>query len=286
MPEFRRLLAVRIFGQFGDGLFAAGLVGAILFDPNREAEPWKIATAFAVLFLPYSVIAPFAGAVLDRWDRRYVLVAANATRLLLIALVAVLLAIDANDLWVLAGALLVNGVNRFVASGLSAALPHVVPEQEVVTMNAVATAVGGVALFFGANCIFFPRWVFGAGHASSAATLFAALVPVFVATVLAVRFAPRSLGPDDTDRAVHGSAFYAVVTGWQHGLRTVVSTSSVSATLTGLAAHRIAFGINTMLILVLVHHTRTEAAALVIAAAFAGAAAVGQFAANLSPRRS
>ena len=37
LPEFRRLLEVRTVSQFGDGLFQAGLAGAILFNPDRAA---------------------------------------------------------------------------------------------------------------------------------------------------------------------------------------------------------------------------------------------------------
>ena len=77
--------------QFGDGLFAAGLAGGILFNPERPAEPWAVAGNFAVLFLPYSLLGPFAGALLDRWDRRLVLVGANLGRLLLVLAVAALL---------------------------------------------------------------------------------------------------------------------------------------------------------------------------------------------------
>jgi MFS family permease len=84
LPEFWRLLELRTVSQFGDGLFQAGLAGAILFNPERAAKPWEIAGAFAVLFLPYSLLGPFAGALLDRWDRRVVLIAANLGRLLLV----------------------------------------------------------------------------------------------------------------------------------------------------------------------------------------------------------
>jgi hypothetical protein len=52
IPQFWRLLELRAVSQFGDGLFQAGLAGAILFNPDRAAEPWAIAGAFAVLFLP------------------------------------------------------------------------------------------------------------------------------------------------------------------------------------------------------------------------------------------
>ena len=77
LPDFWRLLKLRAASQFGDGLFQAGLAGGLLFNPERAADPWAVAGAFAVLFLPYSVLGPFAGALLDRWDRRLVLIVAN-----------------------------------------------------------------------------------------------------------------------------------------------------------------------------------------------------------------
>jgi MFS family permease len=282
MPEFARLLQVRLASQFGDGLFQAGLAGAILFNPDRAAEPWAIAASFAVLFLPYSVVGPFAGALLDRWDRRYVLVGASLARLVLIGIVALLLAIGAADVPILCGALIVNGVTRFVTSGLSAALPHVVPREQVVTMNSVATAVGAAATFVGANFMLVPRWVFGAGDTGSATVIFTVTLPVLLALLLSLRFASHSLGPDDTARAIHGSAIYAVATGWVHGLRTVAATPSVAATLSSLAAHRVTFGINTLLMLVIVRHSGTQVVGgLGIAVVFVTATGSGSFLATL-----
>ena len=282
MPEFGRLLWVRIFSQFGDGLFSGGLAGAILFNTDRAAEPWAIAASFAVLFLPYSLIGPFAGALLDRWDRRYVLIAANAARVVLITGVGMLLTFGESDLAVLAGALIVNGFTRFVMSGLSAALPHVVPREQVVTMNSVSTAVGAVATFVGANFMLVPRYVFGAGDTGSAAVIFIVTIPVFISLLLALKFSPHSLGPDVTARSVHGSAVYAVARGWLHGVRTVVGTPSVAATLSGLAAHRMAFGINTLVMLVIVRHSETQAiAGLGGAVVFVSIAGTGSFVATV-----
>ncbi|HUO38388.1 MAG TPA: MFS transporter [Mycobacterium sp.] len=278
MPGFGRLLAVRVASQFGDGLFGAGLAGAILFNSERAAEPLAVAASFAVMFLPYSLIGPFAGALLDRWDRRYVLVAANCARLALVVGVGAMLAVGAGDVPVLAGALLVNGFTRFVTSGWLAALPHVVPRRQVVTMNSLATAVGAAATFLGANFMFVPRWLFGAGDAGGATVIFLVAVPVLLATLLALRFPPRTLGPDNSGCAIGGSAIYAVATGWLHGLRTVNTTPSVAGTLAGLAAHRVVFGINTLLILVIVRHGDTAAVAgLGTAVLFVVATGTGSF---------
>ena len=280
LPEFCRLLELRLASQFGDGLFQAGLAGALLFNPDRAATPWAIAGSFAGLFLPYSLLGPFAGALLDRWDRRWVLVGANLGRLLLVLGVAGLLAAGAGDVAVLCGALIVNGFTRFVASGLSAALPHVVPREQVVTMNSVAAATGGLATFLGASFMLLPRVLFGANDAGSAAIIFMVAIPVALALFLSVRFPSHVLGPDDTARAIHGSVFYAVSTGWLHGARTVVALPTVAGTLTGLAAHRMVLGINTLLVLVIVRHTDTptvEVAGMGTAVLFVAATGAGSF---------
>ncbi|GLP81566.1 MFS transporter [Mycobacterium antarcticum] len=281
LPAFRRLLELRAVSLFGDGLFQGGLAGALLFNPERAASPWAIAGAFAVLFLPYSLLGPFAGALLDRWDRRLVLVVATSARLGLILVVATLLAIGASDLTILCGALIVNGFNRFVSSGLSAALPHVVPRDQVVTLNSVATAVGAASTFLGANFMLVPRWLVGTGDSGSATVIFIVAIPVALALWLAYRFEPRVLGPDDSKRAVHGSVAYVVATGWGYGVRTVLRVRTVGATLAGLAAHRIVFGVNTLLVLVIVRHTGSmDVGGFGIAVVFVASTGLGSFLAN------
>lgn len=282
LPEFRRLLELRAVSGFGDGVFQGGLVGALLFDPESAANPWEIAGSFAALFLPYSLLGPFAGALLDRWDRRGVLIVANLARVVFMIVVALLLAFHANQLWILLGALVVNGFTRFVTSGLSAALPHVVPREQVLTMNSVATAVSAITLFLGAIFMLVPRSLLGAGAAGSAAAVFVAAAAVSVALYLSVRFQPHVLGPDDSARAVHGSVVYAVATGWVYGVRTAIAVPSVAATLSGVVAHRIAFGINTLLVLVIVRHTGSASVAgLGVAVLFASVTGLGSFLANL-----
>lgn len=283
LPDFWRLLQVRVASQFGDGLFQAGLAGALLFNPDRAADPMAIARAFAVLFLPYSLLGPFAGALMDRWDRRLVLVGANAGRLVFIVAIGAILALGAGDWWLLCAALMANGLARFVGSGLSAALPHVVPREKVVTMNSVAIASGAVSAFLGANFMLLPRWLGGGGDRGAAVVILTALIPVSLALVLSLRFGPRVLGPDDTKRAVHGSAVYAVATGWLHGLRTVVRLPTVAAALSGLAAHRMVVGINSLVILLLVHHMpNPQGDGLGTALIFFAATGLGAFLANVA----
>ncbi|MGW4098519.1 MULTISPECIES: MFS transporter [unclassified Mycobacterium] len=285
MTEFRRLLELRAVSQFADGLFQAGLAGAILFNPEREAEPWQIAASFAVTFLPYSVLGPFAGALLDRWDRRLVLIGANAGRLLVVLAVGTLLAFGVGDVPILCCALIVNGLTRFVSSGLSASLPDVVPADRVITMNSVATAIGALAAFLGAVFMLLPRNLFGAYDAGASVVMFIVALPVALALWLSVRFGAHVLGPHESKRTIHGSVAYAVATGWVHGARTVWAVPTVAGTLGGLAAHRMAFGINSLLVLVIVRHTdNPDVTGLGLGSAFLFLAAggIGQFLATVA----
>ena len=99
--------------------------------------------------------------------------------------------------------------------GLSAALPHVVPREQVVTMNSVATAIGAAATFLGAElhagaalAVRRRRHRRRRGHLHRRGPGGAG------AGAVACGSRPTCLGPDDSARAVHGSVAYAVATGW------------------------------------------------------------------------
>ena len=77
---FRLLLGTRLAGQLGDGLLQASLATFVLFSPERQPTAAKVAVAFAILLLPYSLVGPFAGVLIDRWWRRTILVRANLLR--------------------------------------------------------------------------------------------------------------------------------------------------------------------------------------------------------------
>jgi MFS family permease len=253
MSGFRRLLLSRFSSQWGDGLFQTGLAGAVVFNPERAVSPQEIAAGFVVLLLPYSVIGPFAGALLDRWDRRRVLVAANLLRGVLILVSAGCVAAGVDGLPILMLALVVIGISRFVGAGLSAALPHVVPVPNLVEANALSVTLGAVVSVIGAGCAVGLRALFGEDNVGSGLTAAVAVVGSLSAAAFAVRFARGALGPD---RVVEpATALAAVANGLFDGGRVALRTPSVAAGFCALLAHRASFGISLLLTVLLMRYS-------------------------------
>ncbi|MGV9715129.1 MFS transporter [Rhodococcus pyridinivorans] len=247
-PGLVRLTGVRFASQFGDGLFQAALGGAILFNPERHTDPVTIAAGFAVLLLPYSVIGPFAGALLDRWDRRLVLVWANLLRGVFIAAAAAVLLLGGPQTPLMLLALAAIGVSRFVLAGVSASLPHVVDQSWLVPVNSVLATVGSGVSAVGAATAVATIGFVGAGDTGSGTAVLLGVSGSLVGAVAAAGFAANALGPEGIrPRAV----IPTVLSGLRTGAGAVLEAPGVTIAMLGIGAHRIVFGIDT-LIMVLV----------------------------------
>ena len=133
--NFRRLFATRLVSQTGDGIVTAGVGTYVFFNASTFPDPAAGAAAFAVLYLPYSLIGPFAGVFIDRWSRRQILVLSALIRSVFVAVTAAVMASGERGVPLYVAVLLVLGVNRFFLASLSAALPHVVAEGHVVVLE-------------------------------------------------------------------------------------------------------------------------------------------------------
>src|SRR4051812_697017 len=146
---FRRLFAVRLGSQFSDGVFQVAVASYVVFSPERAPSPGAIASALAVVLLPFSVLGPFAGVLLDRWTRRQVLAWSNFVRVALVAVLALGVHADLRGPQLFALILACLSVNRFLLAGLSAALPHVVSETDLITANALTPTAGTLGFLVG-----------------------------------------------------------------------------------------------------------------------------------------
>ncbi|MGI8666531.1 MAG: MFS transporter [Jatrophihabitans sp.] len=274
--EFRRLLSVRMFGQFSDGVFQASLAGTILFNPERQAHAGDIAAGFAVLLLPYSILGPFAGVLLDRWSRQRVLLGANLLRALLVCGVAGEIGAGVHGQPFYLSVLVVISVNRFILSALSASLPHVVESDKLITANAISVTAGAVVAAVGGGAAIGIRVLFGEGNGGFAVVALGAALFYTVAGAQAIPFSRQQLGPDDETRTQRESV-RNVLTGMAAGVAHIRSHPSVLRAFTVIGIHRFAYGITAICTLLLYRNYFTDAGVF-----RAGLAGLGQIVAAIA----
>ncbi|MFF1709864.1 MFS transporter [Streptomyces sp. NPDC058268] len=193
LRDFRRLLAVRLISQGADGVYQVALATYVVFSPEKQTSPAAIASAMAVLLLPYSLIGPFAGVLLDRWPRRQVFLYGNLLRASLASVTALLILGGVPDWLFYASALCVTAVNRFVLAGLSAALPRVVDAERLVMANSLSPTAGTLAATAGGGLAFAVRL---AGSDSDAVVVLIGAALYLCAALASLRMARELLGPD------------------------------------------------------------------------------------------
>ncbi|WMI58437.1 MFS transporter [Streptomyces rochei] len=206
LKGFRRLLAVRLLSQGADGVYQVALATYVVFSPEKQTSPAAIASAMAVLLLPYSLVGPFAGALLDRWRRRQVFLYGNLLRAVLASVTAVLMVASVPDWLFYVSALCVTAVNRFVLAGLSAALPRVVDAERLVIANSLSPTAGTLAATAGGGLAFVVRLVVAD---SDAAVVLLGAALYLCGALASLSIAVELLGPDRT-RAPHLASALAV----------------------------------------------------------------------------
>ena len=241
-PGFRRLFAVRLGAQFGDGVFQASLAGAVLFNPEKQAHASTIAAGFALLLLPYSLIGPFTGVLIDRWWRVRILVIANVLRSAAVVGVAAEIAGGVSGQPFYASALVVLSISRFLLSALSASLPHVVGPAELVTANAMTTTVGALATTAGGAAAVGVRSLVGDSAHDYGAIAVAAVAPYLLSALAAARFERHVLGPDESERS-HRETIADIARGLVAGARHLAGRRPALYALGAITAHRLCYGL-------------------------------------------
>ena len=244
---FRRLFATRLISQTGDGMFTAGLGAYVFFNANTFPNPGAAAAAFAVLYLPYSLIGPFAGVFIDRWSRRQILVWSALLRATFVAVTASLVFSGRLGPPLYIAVLAVLGVNRFFLSSLSAALPHVVAEDTLVMANSIAPTVGTIVSFAGGLAGLGIHFATGGGQGGSAATLLVAGGLYLIAGAIAATMHRDLLGPPPLDEGEPRRGLLAelaiVVGGLVSGAQHAWQRRPVVAALGATGSQRAMYGI-------------------------------------------
>jgi len=144
-----RLLRIRWSGQLADGIFQSALASFVLFSPERQATAVSAAIGFTVVLLPYSIVGPFVGTLLDRISRQRAILFSNLLRVVTLLLLSFFIFQGYAGLPITIIVLIAFGVNRLILAGLSAGLPLVIDSPSLISANALAVTGGSVFVVIG-----------------------------------------------------------------------------------------------------------------------------------------
>ena len=145
-PSFRNLWYGQVISELGNWVNSIALYALIL---QLTGSGMAMAAAMMAKLLPMVIISPFAGVVIDRMDRRTVLIASDILRCFTV--LGFLIVESREDLWlVYALTLFEVALTGFFEPARSAILPSIVKKNHLVTANAISGATWSIMLTLGA----------------------------------------------------------------------------------------------------------------------------------------
>ncbi|MFN2514719.1 MAG: MFS transporter [Pyrinomonadaceae bacterium] len=145
--SFRRLWWGQVISELGNWFnFIAGL-GLVRFISHGDPEATTIMLLARIA--PFTLFAPFAGAFVDRWSRRKVMIVSDVARV--VVALGFLLVHKPEDLWIayLCTALL-SFFGTFFEAAKNAAVPNITGERDLLAGNALMFSSRFLLMAFGA----------------------------------------------------------------------------------------------------------------------------------------
>jgi MFS family permease len=123
--SFRWLWSASMLTNIGDGI---ALAAGPLLVASQTRDPFLVSLAFFCEFLPSLLLGSFAGVVVDRVDRRRIIVVVNLIRAVVLAVLATAIATGTVSIAVVLAALLLIGTaETFADLSANSLLPRLVP---------------------------------------------------------------------------------------------------------------------------------------------------------------
>lgn len=239
--DFRFLLASRLSSQLADGFFQAYLIAVIVFlNPEGQSTAAGVAKAYAVLVIPFSLIGPLSGVLIDRWSRRSILA---LTPIVKTVAVLVLLPLPSGSVWLYVPALLAVSLNRFFLTTATSVIPTLVPDENLLMANSMSTVGGTVVTFVG--IVVGTKLVKPIG-VNALLILAAVLYPLaaFLATRIRQPLRPKRPGADI------GAEVHRAMTELWSGARRLAATPAAAGPIAAISFDQFLIGFVTVLSLV------------------------------------
>jgi MFS family permease len=145
-PNYRNIWMGQVVSEVGDYFNAVAVLALIM---QQSGSGFVVSMVFLSRAIPSVLAAPFAGVMLDRLDRRRIMIASDLVRAVLALLF--ILTVDESRPWLLyVFSALLSFASPFFTAGRSAILPSIASPDELHAANAVTQTTGWATLTVGA----------------------------------------------------------------------------------------------------------------------------------------
>jgi MFS family permease len=145
--NFRRVWMAQIVSEIGDWFYTLSIYTLLL---QLTGHASSVALALVLQVLPQTFVGPTAGVVNDRVRRKYVMIAADLVRVIVVP--AMLLVRSRSMVWLVYPLLLVETIMAaFFEPARSAVIPNIAARGEVLIANTLSSATWSVNLLIGAS---------------------------------------------------------------------------------------------------------------------------------------
>ena len=179
----------QVISSLGDRVHQIALV--FLVARATDSSPLALGLVFAAMTLPALVVGPIAGVLVDRWNRKHVMVASDLVRAGIVVLIPI--AANLHVALVVALVFVLAAASSFFRPARAAALPRVVPDEDLLTANSAmwvadtfsdlaGYGLGGLFVAFLGSALTLAFWIDGASYLASAALVAAVAIPPLVSS--------------------------------------------------------------------------------------------------------
>ena len=146
MPDYRTLLKNRnfvlysvgqAFSQFGDRLIQIVLIGFVY--KRWPGSSFQLAKLFFFTLIPSFFISPIAGVYIDRWNKRYVMIASDVFRAVFILLIPLFFFFYENAIPIYVTIFLVFAAACFFLPARLSIIPKLVPRDDLLIANSASS---------------------------------------------------------------------------------------------------------------------------------------------------
>jgi MFS family permease len=220
-PDFARLWLAQVISLLGDWFSLLVLTSLVTkYSAGTDWEGLAVSGYLLAHFLPPLLFSPWAGVLVDRYNRKNILIASDISRAVIVLLY--LLVNSPDMLWLIYVLTIIQfALSSVFEPGRSAIMPSLVSHDDLVPANTLSSVTWSVMLAVGAIAGGVIATLFGTSVALVMDALSFALSAWFIRQI---KYAPKSETPVSSDRPTSDRSF-------REGLRFVAQRPGVGAAL-------------------------------------------------------